>query len=824
VYLEGVNLSALLVSVLLWAPIGALPGEGYRLPPPEVVELVDAPATPGFLVSPDARFALVLERGELPLLEDVARPRIPLAGILVDPGAHMRFRAGFDRGLVLKSLEREGEVRVPLPAGAKLVSVDWSHSSRAFAYTLRAEGGLELWVASVDAAAAPVRVSARVNGVFGRGFRWMPDGARLLLELVPAGLGAAPERASVPAGPIVQETSGAQSPLRTFADLLRDEHDARLFEHYGATQLALWTPSSGKIDALGSPDLIVDARPSPDGEHLLVTTLHRPFSYLMPYELFPQRIEVRPVGGGRPYLVADVGLGENIPIEGVRTGPRDVRWKAGEPATLAWVEALDGGDPRREVEARDRWLAFPAPFQGTPVEIARIQHRARGVQWMEDPTLAIFGEYDRDRRWTRSTLVSLVPGGPAARVLDDRSALDRYGDPGDPILGPDARGSDVVRQDGSWIYLAGEGAMDGGARPFVARLDLDTLEESELWRALPGTYETYAAFVRGGTQSPPAFLTRYESPAEPPNWRLRDLAAPEAAPLALTAFPDPQPALRGIQKELISYAREDGVSLSATLYLPKDYVPGTRLPLLIWAYPREFSDSGTAGQVAGTPFRFTRFAGISHLFLLTQGYAVLDNAAMPVIGDPQTMNDTFREQITASARAAIDALVARGVADPERVAIGGHSYGAFMTANLLAHTDLFRAGIARSGAYNRTLTPFGFQSERRTLWEAKDAYAALSPYLHAEGIREPLLLIHGAEDSNSGTAPLQSERLYQALKGLGGTARLVVLPAEDHGYQARESVLHTLAEMIDWLDRHMALGGALKQSHDAAPAQDARGG
>jgi dipeptidyl aminopeptidase/acylaminoacyl peptidase len=813
------KLIALLLA--LWVSTAAAQQEGYRLPPPDVVALVDAPASPGVEVSPDARFLLIVERGDLPSIEDVTRPWLPLAGVRIDPAANMAFRTGFDRGLVLSPVEGGEQQRIPLPEGAQVVSVDWSHTSRALAYTLRTDAGLELWAVDVAAPGAPVKVTDRLNGVFGQGFRWMPDGSRLLVLLVPAGRGAAPERARVPGGPVVQETSGDESPLRTYQDLLADEHDAALFEHYGASQLALWTPESGKLEPLGRPGLVTHVSPSPDGEHLLVTELHRPFSYLMPYDLFPGRIEVRALHGGAEHLVADVPLGENIPIDGVRTGPRSVQWKAGEPATLVWVEALDGGDPRRAADERDRWLMLKAPFEGAAAEVARLQYRAGGVTWMEDPSLALFDEYDRDRRWTRSTLLSLVPGGPAPRVIDDRSARDQYGNPGRPLLRTDVRGSRLVRQDGTWIYRAGEGAMDGGARPFLARLDLATLASEELWRSAPGCYEAFVAFVRGGTESKPSFVARYESPSEPPNWRLRDLAAEGGSPRALTSFPDPQPALRGIHKELITYARPDGVPLSATLYVPKDHVPGTRLPLFVWAYPREFNDAGTAGQVSGTPFRFTRFSGVSHLYLLTQGYAVLDDAAMPVIGDPETMNDTFIEQISSAAAAAIDTLVERGIADRERVALGGHSYGAFMTANLLAHTDLFKAGIARSGAYNRTLTPFGFQSERRTLWEAPEAYAALSPFLHADGIREPLLLIHGGADNNPGTFPLQSERLYQAIKGLGGTARYVVLPGESHGYQARESVLHALAEMIDWLDRHLAVGGVLEAGLQSAPGSSA---
>ncbi|MEM7309059.1 MAG: prolyl oligopeptidase family serine peptidase [Planctomycetota bacterium] len=783
--------------------------EAYRLPPPEVVELVDAPATPSVQVSPDARWMLISERGALPAIADVARPWLPLAGLRVDPTANAGYRTGFDLGLLLREVQGGAEYRIPLADGARLMSARWSHTSRALAYTLRADDGVELWVAQVDAPDAPVKVTDRLNAVFGNGFRWMPDGARLLVHLVPSGRGAAPERPAVPAGPITQETSGDASPLRTYQDLLDDEHDAQLFEHYGVTQLAVWTPGDGKLAPVGRPGIVMSATPSPDGENLLVSEIHRPFSYLMPYYSFPQRIEVRDLNGGTRHLLADVPLAESIPIGGVRTGPRMARWKAGEPATLVWAEALDGGDPKAEVEHRDRWLSLPAPFDGAPRELARVAQRATGLTWMEDPGLAVFSEYDRDRRWTHSAIVDLKDPSAERRVLEDRSVRDRYGDPGDPVLRYDGRGSLVVRQDGGWIYRSGYGAADGGARPFLDRVELATLGVERLWRCAPGCYESVVALVRGGTERKPSFVTRYESPAEPPNWRLRDLE--DAAKVArLTDYPDPQPSLRGVKKELITYERADGVPLSATLYLPAGYEEGTRLPLFVWAYPREFNDPSTAGQVSGTPYRFTRFASYSHLFLLTQGYAVLDNAAMPVIGDAETMNDTFVEQITMAAEAAIRVADEMGVADPARAAVGGHSYGAFMTANLLAHTDLFRAGIARSGAYNRTLTPFGFQAERRTVWEATDTYVSVSPFLHADGMGEPLLLIHGAVDNNSGTFPMQSERLYQAIKGLGGTARHVVLPHESHGYRARESVLHVLAEMIDWLDRHMAAGGVLE--------------
>jgi len=271
----------------------------------------------------------------------------------------------------------------------------------------------------------------------------------------------------------------------------------------------------------------------------------------------------------------------------------------------------------------------------------------------------------------------------------------------------------------------------------------------------------------------------------------------------ITNFSDPASQLRGIKKQLVKYKRADGVDLSFTLYTPPNYKEGTRLPTLVWAYPLEFTDASVAGQVSGSTNRFTSIGGISHLFFLLNGYAVLDNATMPVVGDPETVNDTFIKQINDSAKAAIDKAVKMGVTDPERVGVGGHSYGAFMTANLLAHSDLFRAGIARSGAYNRTLTPFGFQGERRNFWEATELYTKISPFFYANKINEPILLIHGEADNNTGTFPIQSERLFAALQGTGGTARLVMLPHESHGYAGRESVEHTLYEMISWFDKYV---------------------
>ena len=595
-------------------------------------------------------------------------------------------------------------------------------------------------------------------------------------------------------------TAGSESPLRTYQDLLASPHDEALFDHYVTTELAIVDVAGGGATSLGTAPFTQTSL-SPDGEYLLETVLKRPYSYLMPFYLFPQVVRVRPVAGGDAVVLADVPLGEDIPIGGVRTGPRSFTWKASEPATLMWAEALDGGDPKAEVPHRDRWLSLAAPFDPQrAVEVVRVEHRAQGLSFLADPRLVVTGEYDRDRRWTRQLLHDLTSGDPP-KVLDDRSRNDRYGDPGRLVTEPGPFGRSVVRRDGDDVYRIGSGSTPEGDLPFLDRQNLAAGETARLWRCQPGSYESVAHVGQAVDGQPLAFVTRHESPSSPPNYRRRTAGADDFD--ALTDFADPTPQLRGITKQLVKYERPDGVPLSATLYLPPGHEEGTRLPLVVWAYPREYNDVGTAGQVRGSPWRFTRIGGSSHLFFLTQGYAVMDGATIPIIGDAETMNDTFREQLVASAQAAIDHAAELGVADPTRVGVGGHSYGAFMTANLLAHSDLFRAGIARSGAYNRTLTPFGFQSERRTFWEAPDTYFAVSPFMHVPGIQEPLLLVHGEIDNNSGTFPLQSRRMYQAIKGHGGTARLVMLPAESHGYRARESILHVLAEQIDWFEQHV---------------------
>jgi dipeptidyl aminopeptidase/acylaminoacyl peptidase len=781
---------------------------GYKLPPQAITDIIDAAPEPAISFSPDRKWMMMIDRDAMPDISDISRRMLQLGGLRIDPAANSTFQTSFMRGMTLRPRDANPDdesalTKIELPADAKISSVRWSHNSKNFSFVLVTDQGQQLWTASVDNP-KPKMLTDRLNTIMG-GANWMPNGSSLLCKLVPENRGDEPSANLKPTGPNIQESSGNKSPTRTYQDLLQNPYDESLFEYYATTQLALISVD-GTIKKIGKPQILTSVSASPSGEFALLTTIEKPFSYLMTYRSFPRKIQVWKIGeeadGPDQHVVADVPMDENIPIEGVRVGPRSPDWKSGVPATLVWTEALDGGDPNKEVDHRDRFMTHAAPFTDSePAELLKTQYRAFGMSYFEDPSIVVTTEYDRDRRWVRALMHDLTMPGTTPKTLMDRSIRDRYADPGRIVNVPDETGHVVARQDGDWIYRTGTGASPKGNLPFVDRQNIKTLETERLWRCEEGAYEAVVAVVSSSESTKPVVITNSETPTTPPNYFLRDLD--KGTTNSITDFKDPTPQIRGIKKQLVKYERSDGVPLSATLYLPADYEEGTRLPLLVWAYPREFSDAKTAAQISGSPSQFTRMRSITHLTLLTQGYAIMDAATMPVIGDPETMNDTFIEQIVDAAQAAIDKAVEMGVADRDRTCVGGHSYGAFMTANLMAHCDLFKAGVARSGAYNRTLTPFGFQSERRPYWEAKKIYHSISPFMHADKINEPLLLIHGENDNNSGTFPIQSKRMYQAIKGNGGTVRLCMLPYESHGYRARQSVLHTQAETIEWLDKYV---------------------
>lgn len=792
---------ALFFTLVLAPALRAQDDTPYRSPSPALAAIVDAPLTPLISLSPDRQSLILMERADAPTVADLAQPELRLAGLRIDPVLTAPSRMSTITGLVLKPISGGPERRIAgLPADARIASTSWSRDGNFLALSVVRTTGLELWLADLATARARQLTGPVLNSVLGEAFAWV-DHSTLVIRRVPADRSAAPTAPRIPTGPVVQENLGKKSVARTYEDLLANPHDEALFDHYATAELAL-VSLDGQVTPLGRRGLIAVASPSPDGRLLLVETLHRPYSYLVPASRFPRKIEVVDRTGKTVHPLADLPLAESGATGAIRPGPRLVAWRADQPAALSWIQALGGpaaADPK--ATARDVWLTFASPFSGRPVEQQKFEFRVQSITWGDD-SLALVTESWAATRLTRTWRVA--PGKPGAprELLSERSSQDRYGDPGRPALTRNTLGRAVIQRsaDGAKIYLIGAGASPDGDRPFLDEFDLATKKSRRLFHSEPPHYEEFIAFTD------PALtlaLVRRESAGEPENFFVRALDTGALAPV--TTFGNPFPQFAGVAKELIHYQRADGVALSGTLYLPPGYTPAQGpLPTLIWAYPREFLSADTAEQVNAAPERFVRVSPSGPLPFLLAGYAVLNDPAMPIIAQKgKQPNDTYIPQLVASAQAAIDELVRRGVTDPKRVVVGGHSYGAFMTANLLAHSRLFRAGIARSGAYNRTLTPFGFQSEQRTLWQAPEVYAAMSPFNFADKVKDPLLLIHGEADNNQGTFPIQSERFYNALKGHGATTRFVLLPHEAHGYRARENLLHMLWEMETWLDTYV---------------------
>ena len=773
----------------------------YLTPASDVVSIIDAPPTPAASLAPGRRFVVLVHYESHPPVALLARPYLALAGLRLDPVLGSRQRVRRLTGLSVIALPGGQPRRIELPDGNSVSVPAWAPDGRRFAFTVDEPDGVAVWVGDAQTATAAAIPGLRVRDVLGGDptsaastVRWSRDGRSLLVLGTLAG---ATPPGPEPIEPQVEETAGKRSQMATFTDLLRTDADADVFEQLATTRLLRVEPDSGSVTELGEPGLYYHVSESPDGAHLLVYRLQRPFSFRVPYPYFARRVEVWTAGGELERVIADLPVSDQVPRQGVPTGPRMVSWEESVPASLVWTEAQDGGDPLVKAEHRDQLYRLMAPFGDSPQPSGLIQHRCLGWFDMAAPGSLMVTEHDRDRRWVTTRLTDLAEPGES-RVIFDHSADEAYNDPGSPMMTVHPDGTRTVLQDGNQIYLRGEGASPDGDRPFLDRLDLTDLGTERIWQCPADAFENVLGFAGDDRET---VLIWHESRTEPPNLVVTRLDGTERS--QLTFWPDPHPQLTGMEKRLLTYDRGDGVTLTGILHLPPGYDAERDgpLPLVVWAYPLDYGDAGTAGQVRGSTERFSRLTGSEPVWFVLRGYAVLQNATMPVIGDPETMNDSYIEQTSAAASAHVAALTKMGIADPARVAVGGHSYGAFMTANLLAHTDLFAAGIARSGAYNRTLTPFGFQTERRSFWEATEVYDQVSPFRYADKISSPLLLIHGERDANSGTFPIQSERLFQALQGTGGTARLVMLPYESHGYLARESVLHVLAEQFSWLER-----------------------
>jgi dipeptidyl aminopeptidase/acylaminoacyl peptidase len=768
---------------------------GYKFPADEIVKIYDTQRNPYIQFIQFEDFGLEINYQLYQTLEQLAEPSLKLAGKDISKRLNANMATYPDYKINIFDLITKSRVPIQLPKNSKIRDIVISNDNKKAALLNETKNGIQLIIVDLENVECKVFTGFWVNDILDDGIIcWMNDNKNILLEIIPEDRGNEPIRPVLPESPIIEETYGKKSITRTYQNLLQDKHDEALFDHYFTSQIVSLNTKNGKMKKIGKPAIYNEVKPSPDNEYLYIERIHKPYSYMLPYYRFPKEFEIWNIEGKLVKTLHSRPLQDEVPIGGTYVGPRRFMWQLLKDASLVWVEALDNGNPKIKVEHRDKIMRIESPQAETAEELFRTEHRFSSFKWSEVEDELIYYEYDRDKLWKKGWLFEI---GDKPKLIHDLSTRDKYNDPGRLVQRKTKRGENVFIKDGDCVYYQNYiGATPNGNFPYLAKFNLVTKENNILFRSQEDHHETFRSFIDDGLNK---IIIRSEDQVTPPNYYLIDLRDEKRE--EITNYPNNFKQLAKLKKEMITYTRKDGIPLSGELYLPADYKKGDRLPLVINAYPQEFADSTTAGQITTTSNKFSRFSGSSVRYFALQGYAVLTKASIPIVGDPETVNETFIEQTVNSVEAAIKYLYKRGVIDPNRVGITGHSYGAFMVANVLAHSDLCAAGIAKSGAYNRTLTPFGFQSERRTFWKAKDFYLEVSPFAHAEKITEPILLIHGENDPNSGTYPMQSKRFYQALKGNGGSVKLVILPYEGHGYQARISGLHVLAEMIEWFDR-----------------------
>ena len=794
-------LFALVIGAAVCTPSFA--NQGYQTPSPALAAVVDAKLAPSSYLSNDGQWLALFDRKRIDTLQDLAKEELKLAGIKLNPAnfSRSRVRNKFT-SLVLKHVETGSEIVVSgLPNGI-LRSPSWSSDSQYLAFVVEQASSANLWVYNVSTKQARQLSDTPLNSVLTRTpYTWLPDSSAIVANAA-VNIGKARiSNDSSQVVPVIQQSSGEKAPARTYQNLLTSPYDEAQFKFFAQSQLT-YIPLSGQGQPIGQPGLIKSFSVSPDSTNILVGMIDEPFSYQVPYSRFAATWQI---WGMRGYTLAELAkqpLADNIPqgYDSVRTGRREFQWRADQGAEVIWAEAQDGGDMKTDVSHHDHLYSLRAPFKRDAKLFAKVERRFDSITW-GNGNIALLSEWRFSDRQVRTFVIQPRNADKNRVLFSERSYNDAYKDPGYPIYEKNDLGADVLKVvGGRYLFLRGNGASEQGNIPFLDRYDVKTNTTTRVWQSEAPYYERVRAMLDDEGER---LITIRESKTEQPNFFIRDLD--DKTLTQLTTFEHPYPEFKGVTKELIRYKRVDGVELSGTLYLPPGY-DSTQgpLPVLMWAYPLEYKDKAVASQMRESPYEFTYIGYWGPMPYLAKGIAVFDDPKMPIVGvDGKEPNDLFRKQLVASAKAAVDVLVEKGVADKDNIAIAGHSYGAFMVANLLAHSDFFKTGIARSGAYNRTLTPFGFQGEERDFWQAQDVYAAMSPFFHAEKINEPMLMIHGQEDPNSGTFPMQSERMYAALKGLGKEARLVMLPYEAHGYRARKSLLHVLWEQEQWLEKYL---------------------
>ena len=777
----------------------------YQEPPSEILELVNAPLAPAVLIDSKGENVILLYRDAYKSIAELSETEMRLAGLRINPKTNIGSRTNYYNNIkVKKALAKEATQVTGLPQDARLSNFNRSPNEKMIACLNTTSEGVEVWLLDIEQAIAKRITEATVNANLRDAINWFKDSKSLLVKMLQKNRKQLINVAeAIPEGPTVSVSDGEKAQNRTYQDLLKNPNDEQNFEQLALSEIKK-VSIDGKISNFLPVAMYDDINFSPDGNYVMVNHLKKPFSYLVTFGRFPFESNIYSQAGKHLALVNDVPLNEVQPkgFMATRKGKRQMEWRADSPATLYWAEVLDEGDPEIKVEHRDAVYQLASPFTGQKQLLLKTKNRYSGISWGNKSVAVAFDYWWNDRN-TKTYLFNPSNASETPKIIFDRNYQDSYSDPGNFVTARNDFDRSVLEINNGTAYLMGDGYSENGQFPFIDAFDISTQQTSRIYQS---PYKDKLEDLRSAIDMKEGkILVRIESQNEYPNYYFRNIYK-ENDLTAVTTFDNPYKSLSSVHKEVINYKRDDGLELEATLYLPVGYDINKKekKPMILWAYPREFKDKNSASQSTTNPNEFIYPYYGSPIYWVTQGYVVLDDAAFPIVGEgDEEPNDTFRSQLVGNAKAAIDAVDALGYIDRNRVGVGGHSYGAFMVANLLSHSDLFAAGIARSGAYNRTLTPFGFQSEERSYWDSPETYYTMSPFMHADKMKTPLLLVHGEADNNSGTYPLQSERYFNALKGLGAPARLVMLPKESHGYRAKESILHLLWEQDSWLDKYV---------------------
>ena len=777
----------------------------YQKPSPSILELADYDRAPAVSMDTKKEYMLLTYRNTYKSLDDLNQEELRLGGLRINPITNISSSITYVNNLKMRKIKDTNEMQVAgLPANPRISNIAWSPNDSKISFSHTTATGVELWVIDVASATAKKLTEATVNANIGSPFSWLNDNNTILVKMLPKNRAALLDgKKDLPNGPIISNADGTKSQNRTYPDMLKNKNDEINFENIMTSELYKVT-LDGTATLFKKADMYAGESYSPDGNYIMLSTIQKPFSYIVPLSRFPSKTVICDKNGQEIKVVNEVPLTEIIPkgFMAVRKGKRNMSWRADKPATLVYAEALDGGDPATKVDFRDEVFLWNEPFDAAPTTLLKTPQRYSGMTWGNDNTAIVSDEW-YDTRNTKTYLINPSNPSQAPKVIFDRNFQDVYADPGNFETRKNQYNRYVLAIENNNAYLIGQGFTKNGQFPFISEFNLKTAQAKRLYTSLYTDKKEDIIEIEDFKKG--TVLVQIQSKNEYPNYYLRNIYQKNKL-TPITTFKNPFESIKNVSKEVIKYKRKDGVELSGTLYLPVGYdkVKKEKMPLLIWAYPAEYKDKNSAGQSTQNPNEFTFPSYGSFVYWVTKGYVVLDDAAFPIIGEGTTEpNDNFITQLVDNAEAAINAVDALGYINRKKVAVGGHSYGAFMTANLLTHSNLFACGIARSGAYNRTLTPFGFQSEQRNYWETPEVYTAMSPFMNAGKMKTPMLLVHGEADNNPGTFTLQTERYFQALKGLGAPARMVILPKESHGYAAKENILHLLWEQDQFLEKYL---------------------